>query len=136
VAAIEGDDAHQTWHNVGQALAVATPLVEEGGAIAVCCNLAVEPGPALQQLAGEASRHDALRQIRRELPEDALPAAQLARALDRGHVYLLSRLDPSRVEDLNVAPLAGPQDVVRLVRRHPTCILLANAPHALVTLEP
>ncbi len=135
VAALEGSECRQTWQNVGEALAAAAALAEDGGAIALCCDLRAPPGPGLHRLIDARTRPGALRQIRRELPEDALVAAQVGRALGRGHVYLLSRLDPAVVEDLSMAPLAAPDEVARLARRHPSCILLANAAHALVTTE-
>jgi nickel-dependent lactate racemase len=133
VAAMEGGPALQTWENLGRALETATSLVEDGGAIAVCCDLAANPGPAVQQMAGARSRAAALRRIGKHPPEDALPAAQLARALDRGKVYLLSRLAPSLVEELDVIPIAGGEELARLARQHKSYILLANAPHAMVT---
>jgi len=135
VAAIEGGSAQQTWCNVGRALEAAEALVEDGGAVAVCCDLAARPGPALQQLAGARSRRAAKKRVRKERPEDALPAAQVAQALDRARVYLLSRLDPSLVEDLDMVPITQPDELIRLVRQYPTCILLSNAPHAVVALE-
>jgi len=135
VAAVEGGADQQTWENLGQALAAAIPLVEDGGAIAVCCELAAGPGPALQQMASARSRAAALRHIEKQRPYDALPAALLARAQEQGTVYLLSRLDPSLVEALDMIPIAGGDELARLSRQHSSCILLANAPHAMVTVE-
>lgn len=133
VAAVEGGARHQTWRNVGAALEMAGALVEEGGAIAVCCDLAVEPGPGLRQLRAARSRRQVIREIRKDHPEDFLPATQLARALDRADVYLLSRLQESIVEDLEMAPIAEPQELVRLTQRCSSCILVSNAPYAMVT---
>jgi len=135
VATVEGGSAQQTWDAVGRALAAAGSLVEDGGAIALCCDLADEPGPGVRQLAAARLRAEAIRWIRKERPIDALPATLLAQVLGRAAVYLLSRLDPSLVEDLDVAPIAQPDELVRLARRHESCILLANAPHAIVSLE-
>jgi hypothetical protein len=64
-----------------------------------------------------------------------LPAAQLAQTLEWARVYLLSRLDPSAVEDLEMIPIGGPDELARLARQHHSCILLANAPRAIVTVE-
>jgi nickel-dependent lactate racemase len=134
VAAIEGSAPRQTWQNVGRALAAAVPLVEDGGAIALCCDLAGEPGPAVRRLAESPSREDALQQISEECPADTFAAVQVAVARERADLYLLSRLDESLVEQLQIAPLSKPQELARLVRRHDSCILLANAPHAHVTV--
>jgi nickel-dependent lactate racemase len=129
IASIEGGAERQTWENFGLALQMAGNFVESDGAIAVCCELAAAPGPAMQHLAGTGSREAALRHVGKQRPVDALPAAQLARALDRGKVYLLSRLDPSAVEELDMIPVGGPDELLRLARQHPSCIVLSNAPY-------
>ncbi len=133
VAAVEGSTGQQTWENFGLALQNATDLVEEDGAIAVCCDLATAPGPAMQRIIGARERDTALRRIRKERPHDALPAAQLGRALDRGKVYLLSSLKPSVVEGLEMIHLGSADELARLTRQHTSAILLANAPY--VTLD-
>jgi nickel-dependent lactate racemase len=135
VAAIEGGANQQTWDNVGRALQVAEHFVEDGGSIALCCDLAVPPGPAMQQMASGPSRDAALRQIGKQRPVDALPAAQVAHALDRGKVYLLSRLDAALVEDLDIIPIADPDELVRLVRQHESCTVLPNAPFVMAVEE-
>ncbi len=127
VAAIEGPTVQQTWENLGRALQIAGSFVEDGGAIAVCCDLSTRPGPAMQHLASESSRAESMRQVSRHRPVDALPAALLAHALDRNKVYLLSRLDPSTVEDLNMVPLEKPEELSRLARQYSSCTLLSNA---------
>jgi len=132
VAAIEGDGSRQTWENLGRALQAATELVEDGGAIALCCDLADAPGPAMQRLAGAHSREGALRRIGKERPTDALPAAQLVRALERAKVYLLSRLAPSVVEGLEMIHIAAPEELTRLTRQHQSCTLVANASRVVV----
>ncbi len=134
VAAIEGGESQQTWENVGTALEMASTLVTDGGAMVVCSDLATEPGPGIRRLLEVRSRRRAIREIRREYPEDLLPAIRLARALDRGDVYLLSRLDPGTVEDLDIAPVAETQELVRLTQRCGSCILISNAPQAMVTI--
>ncbi len=135
VAGIEGCGRKQTWHAFGRAVESAMALVEEGGAIAVCCELAEAPGPAIQRLLGSRSRDSALRKIRKERPTDALPAAQLARALDHARIYLLSRLDPSLVEGLEMIPVAKPEELTRLARQHGSGTLLSNAALASVSVE-
>jgi lactate racemase len=132
VAAIEGGPGQQTWENLGRALNAAGHFVEDDGAIVVCCELSVPPGPAMRQLACQASREAAMRHVAKERPVDALPAAQLAHALDRSRVYLLSRLEASVVEDLDMIPIDGPDELTRLVHKHSSCILLSNAPNVTV----
>lgn len=135
VAAIEGPERQQTWENLGRVLENVMGLVEEDGAIAVCCELATAPGPALQRLIGSPSREEAVREIRRDNPRDALPALQLARALETNHIYLLSRLAPGLVEELEMIPIGGPAELVRLTQRSDSCLVLSNAVHAMVQVE-
>ena len=129
LASIEGDASQQTWENVGRAIQAAGNYVEEDGAIVVCCELAAALGPALQRMVHASSRESGLRHVGKERPADALPAAQLAYAQREHKVYLLSRLDPAVVEDLDVIPVAGPDELRRLARQHSSCILLSNAPY-------
>ena len=135
VAAVEGDSRQQTWDNVGRAISAAAGAVTDDGAIAVCTDLAAELGPGMRQLAGTDDLDRALRRIMRDSPADALPAAQLAHALEHGRVYLLSRLDESVVEELGVAPVTSGEQIARLASRHPSCILLANAQRAIATAD-
>jgi nickel-dependent lactate racemase len=135
VAAIEGGRPHQTWENLGRVLESAGRLVDDEGAIAVCCDLAALPGPGLQRLIGAPSREAALRQIRRDNPRDAVPALQLARALESHRVYLLSRLNADLVESLEMVPVDTPEDVSRLAARSGSCLVLANAIRAMVQIE-
>jgi len=132
VAAIEGAASQQTWESFGRALQSAAALVEDGGSIAICCRLTDEFGPAMQRMASARSREAALHRIGKERPRDTLPAAQLARTLDRAKVYLLSGLDPSLVEEMDMIPMAADEELARLVRRHKSCTLLSNAPHAMI----
>jgi nickel-dependent lactate racemase len=135
VASLEGGDAQQTWMNVGEALAAAAGLVEEGGAIALCCDLEAAPGPAIRCLARARSKDSALRRIQKERPADVLAATQLSETLKRASVYLLSRLDEGLVEDLEIAPLSEPAEVARLAKQHSSCIVLANAAQAMVRVS-
>ena len=127
VAAVEGDADQQTWENVGRALHAASRFADEDGAIAICTDLTAAPGPAMQRLAHSTSRDSTLRHIGRDRPFDTLPAAQLAQALEQHKVYILSKLDPSIVEDLDMIPIAGPAELARLAKQHQSCTLLSNA---------
>jgi nickel-dependent lactate racemase len=135
VAAIQGGPGCQTWQNFGRALHVARQAVADGGAIAVCCDLQDAPGPALQVLASADSPDDARREIVHERLKDALVASELIHALNNGRVYLLSRLQPEIVESLGVAPMGNAAELVRLAARHENCILLGDAPHAVVSVS-
>ena len=53
----------------------------------------------------------------------------------RADVYLLSRLDAGLIEDLEMVRLEGPEELVRLTPRSGSCLVLANAVHAMVRVE-
>jgi len=135
VAAIEGDAPEQSWENFGRALESAAAVVQEGGAIALCTDLAASPGPAMRCVAKARSPDMAVRRISKDQPPDALPALRLAQSLQHNSVYLLSRLDPQVVEDLDMIPIADADELVRLTRHHRSCIVLANAPRVAVTVD-
>ncbi len=138
VATIEGGPHHQNWQNLAHALANAAALVEEDGAIAVVCELAEEPGLAVRHLSQARSREEAMQEIGQNPPQDAPVATQLAHVLERNHIYLMSRLDDSLLEDLEISPIASPEELNRLVAgvtaHGDTCILLCNAPSAKVSI--
>lgn len=135
VASLTGNPEQQTWENVGRALAAASRVLAGGGAIALCTQLAVEPGPAVASLAQLDDLEAARKRIRREAETDALPATELVRAMEQGKVYLLSQLDESLVEDLGLAPMTEAEDVERLARRHESCIVLANAQYVVPSVK-
>ncbi|HEX5445342.1 MAG TPA: lactate racemase domain-containing protein [Pirellulales bacterium] len=134
IASVSGGPGQQTWDNVGRALAAASEAASPGGAIALCTELAAEPGPAVASLANVDDLGGALRRIRRDAESDALPAGALARALEDAKIYLLSRLDESLVEDLGMAVVADAREIARLARRHESCTVLASAQHAAVAV--
>ncbi len=135
VGAISGGPGQQTWSNLGRALAAASALVEEGGAVALCCDLAASPGPGVKGLSEVESPSEVLDLIRKVRPDDIFTALQIARSLEQSRLYLLSGLDSTLVEQLNMIVIEGPEQVLRLIERHPSCILLANAQQAIVTVE-
>ena len=135
VAAVEGTNGCQTWDNLARALYAASRSVSEEGAIVLCTELAANAGPAIQRLCNAEDVDDVLREISKERPVDTLVAVELAHALQRGPLYLISRLDEALVEDLGIANVTEQEEVARLVARHDSCILLANAQHAVAIPE-
>lgn len=133
VASIAGESTQQTWQNLARAISAASRAVSEDGVIAICSDLAEEPGPALQRLAGADDAQQALREIIKVRPPDSLPATQLLHATQRGPVYLLSQLDQELVEQLGATPVASAEQIARLASHHRSCIVLANAQYALAT---
>ncbi len=132
VATIEGGQDQQTWDNFARALFAASQAVEDDGAIVLCTELQCEPGPALRRLTSPGAL-DALHEIRRDRTADAISASLLVSTCERARVYLLSRLSGEVVEDLGLGHVDEPEQVGRLSRQHESCILLANAHHAVLS---
>ncbi|MEX0867811.1 MAG: lactate racemase domain-containing protein [Pirellulales bacterium] len=139
VAAISGGPASQSWENVGRALASARRVVQDGGAIALLCDLATRPGPAVQRIVAaridEGEHALAMREIRRQKTPDAAAAAQILLAQDQAKIYLASQLDEDTVYELGFAAVDDPHDLVRLATRHESCLLLSNAQYAVVAAD-
>jgi nickel-dependent lactate racemase len=135
VAAVGGGPAEQTWDNVARALALAERLVADDGAVAICSALDRPPGKSLSRLIGSQDFAAVERKARNDHTADSWPAWQLARALQRGPVYFLSRLDGDTVEDMGLAPVADVEELVRLAGRHESCIVLDDSQHTLVTVN-
>ncbi len=130
VATMTGGRQQQSWSNFARALDSALRVVQDDGAIAICCDIQAKPGPSLKRIANADSLDAADRSIQRDNSFDALPAIQLVRTLQRVRVYMLSQLDEEVVQSLGIAYISCPEEVVRLATRHDSCILLQNAHQA------
>ena len=127
VASISSSAAPPNWDDFARALAVACEAVEDDGAIAICGPLAQPPGASLERLAAADHADDELASLLDERPVDALVAHQLAAALRKARVYLLSDLPESTVEKLGMAYVESAEELSRLVDRHKSCIFLGDA---------
>lgn len=130
VATLEGDAGEQTWENVGRALAAATRSLKPGGAVVICSELEEGLGPALEQIVGAVDLDEALAEIQRLHPADALTATQVVQALQHGKIYLISQLDEELVEELGIAPLEL-QHLSRIAQRYATCLVITNSQYAI-----
>jgi len=135
IATLSGGPEVQTWESVGRALATAENLVAEGGAVAICSNLGEPPGHSLGRLIGNADLEAAERRIMHDHDSDSMPALRLARALQRGPVYLLSQLSDETVEDLGLAPVDSVDDLVRLAERYESFAVVEDSQNVVVSLS-
>jgi hypothetical protein len=102
--------------------------------VAICSGLETGPGHALGQLVDISDFADVERDVRNDHSADSWPAWQLARALQRGPVYFLSRLDPADVEALGLAPIESLGELVRLASRQKSCIVLDDSQYSVATV--
>jgi nickel-dependent lactate racemase len=135
VATITGAAQSQTWVNVGRALSAAESVLDDGGAVAICSNLVQPTGHSLGRLIGSPDLDAAARKIFHDHDPDTWPAWQVARALQRGPVYFLSRLSSETVEDLGLAPVESVDELVRLAHRCESYLLVEDAQHVVLSLD-
>lgn len=135
VAGIEGGPEQQTWANIARAFTAAMDCVCDHGAVVVCCDAAEAPGEAVESLRTARSPRQAVRQMVRRPPDDALAAALLARAVQRANLFLRSRVAPEVLEDLLIGRIESDEELNRLVSRFPDGIVLGNAPRTIIRVE-
>ncbi len=134
IATVAGGVEQQTWQNVGRALAAAEAILEPGGCIAICSELAEPPGLALSQLFGTVDYDVARREIQQNPGTDSKPAIQLCQTLERYSIYLRSQLSPAVVESLGMTPLASDSELEHLAQTLRPCIVLEEAQRLLPSL--
>ena len=127
IASITGAADQQTWQDFARALAAAESVLEPGGAIAICSQLAEMPGPSLSRLSCNDDLAQIERELRRDKFADTCTALHLAQALERGPIYLHSQLESEVVENMGLAPIGTESELSRLAEsyRHP--IVLEDA---------
>jgi len=132
IASVTGSRGQDVWAAIGSALDVATRLVQDGGAIALCTDVHEEPSPTLREMVGAEELARSIQTIRSESPPDAVPALQLAEALEQARVYLVSHLDEAIVEDLGMVHVDEPGDLSRLASRSGSCLIVPDAPYVVL----
>jgi nickel-dependent lactate racemase len=134
IAALEGAQDNRSWDDFARALHTAQQVCTADGTIVICSELACEPGPALQRLAGFDDKDRLLQRLGNDRSADAISAWLLVEARDQSHVCLLSKLDEAAVESLGMGYIDAPGRINHMSRRCRSCILLGNAPRTLPQL--
>lgn len=136
IAVVDSHASEQSWGQIARALATASDAVDEGGTIVLWTELSADPGPALKSLGEiEESEDEQRLALLKQRSADATAAKVISDCLDRGRVFLRSRLEDSVVEEIGLAPLHDPQELQRLVDRAVSCLVISSAQHAGVQLK-
>lgn len=116
-----------SWRWTMRALANASKLADpDDGIIILCSDLAGEFPRALEIYRQVQDLEATEKFIRREeLPEAALMMAGL-RVIHDFRVFFVSNLDPDLLEEINVFPLDGAEDLERLVKNSGSVTLLPD----------
>ncbi|QDT68920.1 hypothetical protein MalM25_18460 [Planctomycetes bacterium MalM25] len=129
LAIVSGGPGQQTWTAVGRALAAAERLAGPGAVLAVWSDLEEPIGEKLMRLADVEDRDRVASELAAESGDEALAAWRVLQAIDRGPVFLRSKLDADAVETLGLAPVGNAEEMQRLVGRFPNSTVLEEAQH-------
>ena len=135
IAAIAGDQREQTWTNLARAVMAAESMLEEDGVLVVYSELAEPPAGPFELLCESVDFAEIAEELSLDAHADAEAAIVLARALDRGPVYLRSQLPSDVVESLGMAPIESDDELSRLASRRRRCVLVEQAQRLVPTLQ-
>jgi hypothetical protein len=134
VATLVGDRNEQTWENVARALHAAGRIADQdASAVALCTDMDCPPGEALQLLMTMGGDLDRAAKLANVQTHDAAAAWEIYKALCRGPVYFMSRLDAETVEELGMTPIANRDELTRLAQRSASCAVLNEGQHSIAT---
>lgn len=130
VATLAGGAQEQTWDNVARALHAAGRVADQDeSAVAICTELDTPPGETLKKLMAAGGDLEHAAQLHDAQSEDAAVAWEIYKALCRGPVYFMSRLEAEVVEDLGMTHVANTTELARLAERSASCVVLNEVQH-------
>lgn len=132
VASVDADAGGHGWSQVAAALDTARRIVARDGRILLLTELAEEPSAGIEMIRDARTPREALKPVRERAQADREEALQVAQALDRANVYLLSKLPDDVVEGLFMVPVADVQEARRVIEGTEECAVVGSAQHAYV----
>lgn len=120
------------WKQFGNAIELATKLVQQNGRIIVVADLPVPEGPGAVMLRRSLEPEELLKPLRREPVEDAVEITQLINTLRHGRVYLYSNIPSDIVEELGIIAIEDAAELQKLTMAAGSCAALPNANYAWV----
>jgi hypothetical protein len=127
VTTVGGGAEQQSWNNVAHAVAAGEKLRAGEGSIAICCEIDEAPGKAFDALVDVMDYSDVVRRLHDKPAEDAKAALALAQSLERGPVYLHSRLPAEMVESWGMTPIQNESELARLASGRRLTIVIEEA---------
>jgi nickel-dependent lactate racemase len=127
VATLAGGAEQQSWSNIAHAVAASEKMRSGEGSIAICCEIDDVPGKAFDALVDVIDYANVVRRLHDRPAEDAKAALALAQSLERGPVYLYSRLPAELVESWGVTPIADEAELTRLAHGRRLTIVIEEA---------
>lgn len=123
-------DASPGWKQFGNAIELATKLVQPDGRIIVVADLPIPEGPGATMLRRCQDADELLKPLRREPGQDAVEITQLINTLRHARVYLYSNIPSDIVEELGIIAIEDPAELQRLTTAAKSCVALPNANYA------
>lgn len=127
VATVAGGAEQQSWSNIAHALAAGERVRSAEGSVALCCDIDEIPGKAFDALVDVMDYGEVARKLHDRPAEDAKAALALAQSLERGPVYLRSRLPAELVESWGITPIEDEAELARLARGRRLTIVIEEA---------
>ena len=127
LAVVEGANHQTSWDDLARAVQACADLTRPGGSIALLTDLSTRPTGALKRLADNDDVTLLEGQLIRDASSNAWSALQLARARNRGALFLQSCLRPSEAESLGMTPITNDQELHRLVQVHKRPLIVDQA---------
>lgn len=122
--------ASSGWRQFGNAIELATRLVQPDGRIIVVADLPIPEGPGATMLRRCQDADELLKPLRREPGQDAVEITQLINTLRHARVYLYSNMPSDIVEELGIIAIEDPAELQRITTAAKSCIALPNANYA------
>ena len=115
------------WKQIGAAVEAVSPIIRQGGRIAIIADVAAPEGPAASMLRRCSEPEDLLKPLRIEPTSDAREFAQLITAQQRARLYLRSNLATDLVEELGMFALESADEIQRLVNSSKSSAIIRSA---------
>ena len=123
-------DVASGWKQFGNAIELATRLVQSDGRIIVVADLPIPEGPAATMLRRCQDPDELLKPLRREPCQDSVEITQLINTLRHARVYLYSNIPSDIVDELGMIAIEDASELQRLTAASKSCVALPNANYA------
>ena len=136
VALIDGGPAHQNWLGISRALHVANRCTTDGGAIVLCTQANETMGKSMSRLRRDQAADDAAlaKKLNKDNADDSLAAALVHQATRDKHLYLVSGMRSSSLENIGVGALQENRELQHLVDQFDRTNIFGSAQHRHVVM--
>ena len=135
VATLSGDPQRHTFDDLARALASSAAIVQPAGRIILVTDAPPALAPGIELLLRADDPRVALAAMEKAFTPEMVPAILWARAASHARLSILGNLPDETVEELFASPLAGPDQVQRLLSAGGECVVLHDAQRMMAVVE-